>query len=164
MENASKALLMAAGVLIGILILSLAVYLFFNFASTSSELHKEIEINQINQFNAQFTQYEGKSDITFYDIITITNLARDNNEYKELTQDLDGNDYITIIVKKKSTIINNMERKTQSEINVLLENDLTAFKQKLEKSKDNVELTKYSCKAEISTITRRVKKVTFTEI
>ena len=33
MENASKALLMAAGVLIGVLILSLAVYLFENFGT-----------------------------------------------------------------------------------------------------------------------------------
>lgn len=31
MENASKALIMAGGVLIGILILSLAVYLFIDF-------------------------------------------------------------------------------------------------------------------------------------
>ena len=31
MENASKALLMAAGVLIGVMILSIAVYLFYTF-------------------------------------------------------------------------------------------------------------------------------------
>jgi len=36
MENASKALLMAAGVLIGLLVLSLMVYLFASFASTSA--------------------------------------------------------------------------------------------------------------------------------
>ena len=58
MENASKALIMAAGVLIGVLILSLAVYLFFDFASTSSELHEETRLNQVNEFNAQFTSYE----------------------------------------------------------------------------------------------------------
>ena len=44
MENASKALIMAAGVLIGILILSLAVYLFVSFGNTSRELHKQILI------------------------------------------------------------------------------------------------------------------------
>ena len=41
MENASKALLMAAEVLIGLLILSLAVYLFADFGSTSAEINKK---------------------------------------------------------------------------------------------------------------------------
>ena len=39
MENASKALLMAAGVLMGILIISLAVFLFVTFGATSAESH-----------------------------------------------------------------------------------------------------------------------------
>ena len=55
MENASKALLMAAGVLIGILILSLAVFLFANFGSASAEINRQNEIKRINEFNAQFT-------------------------------------------------------------------------------------------------------------
>ena len=80
MENASKALVMAAGVLIGIMILSLAVYLFATFGATSAEMHGQIEQDRINQFNAQFTSYEGKQDITIYDIITVVNLAKDNNE------------------------------------------------------------------------------------
>ena len=49
MENASKALLMAAGVLIGILILSLAVFLFTNFGSASAEINKQNEIKRINE-------------------------------------------------------------------------------------------------------------------
>ena len=51
MENASKALLMAAGVLIGVLILSLAVYLFANFGTASAEIHKQKDMNEINKFN-----------------------------------------------------------------------------------------------------------------
>ena len=38
MENASKALIMAAGVLIGVLILSLAVFLFLDFCPTSERI------------------------------------------------------------------------------------------------------------------------------
>ena len=51
MENASKALLMAAGVLIAVLILSLAVYLFMSFGSESAEFHKQMENDRLNQFN-----------------------------------------------------------------------------------------------------------------
>ena len=38
MENASKALLMAAGVLIGMMVLSLMVYLFISFGSSTKAI------------------------------------------------------------------------------------------------------------------------------
>ena len=60
MENASNALIMAAGVLIGILILSLAVYLFIDFGSTASEINSQITEQQISQANSKFTIYEGQ--------------------------------------------------------------------------------------------------------
>ena len=43
MENASKALIMAASVLIGIMILSLAVYLFATFGASSAQMHEQIQ-------------------------------------------------------------------------------------------------------------------------
>ena len=43
MENASNALIIAGGVLIGVLILSLAVYLFADFGSTSAEINKKTQ-------------------------------------------------------------------------------------------------------------------------
>lgn len=83
MENASKALIMAAGVLIGILILSLAVFLFIDFGATSKGIYEKIEERQLTQYNAQYTVYEGRSDITIYQIITLRNLAEENNKYYE---------------------------------------------------------------------------------
>ena len=71
MENASKALLMAAGVLIGVLILSLAIYLFVSFGQTSAEINEKNRKQQIVQFNSQYTVYLGRDDITIYDIRTI---------------------------------------------------------------------------------------------
>ena len=70
MENASKALIMAGGILIGILIISLGVYLFADFGTTSAEIHKENEQRQLTQFNTQFTVYE---------LISVINLAKENN-------------------------------------------------------------------------------------
>ena len=75
MENASKALIMAGGVLIGILILSLAVYLFIDFGGKASVIHDRITSNQLTQFNAQFNIYAGRIDVTIYQIITVANLA-----------------------------------------------------------------------------------------
>lgn len=80
MENASKALLMAGGVLIGILILTLAVYLFMSFGAQSEEMHNRMADHQLTEYNAQYTIYDGRSDITIYDIISLANLAYENNQ------------------------------------------------------------------------------------
>ena len=65
MENASKALIMAGGVLIGVLIISLAVYLFVSFGQTSAEINSQNAQKQISQFNSQFTSYEGNNQLQY---------------------------------------------------------------------------------------------------
>ena len=152
MENASKALLMAAGVLIGVLILSLAVYLFATFGATSSELHRQNDANRVNEFNAQFTSYEVKDDNTFYDIITLVNLAKNNNQYYELTTSEEGNYYISVNVNK-GTYINNLEKLSENKLNELLKSEI---------NEQNGELPTYQCKVTISPITGLVKYVDFT--
>lgn len=81
MENASKALLMAAGVLIGVLIISLAVYLFIDFGTTSAEVNQQNVNQQLVQFNSKFTSYEGREDLSIYDVITVGGYAQENNKY-----------------------------------------------------------------------------------
>lgn len=89
MENASKALVMAGGVLVGILILSLAVYLFVDFGTTSAQINEQNAQQQIVEFNSKFTSYQGYRDnsgkwqITIYDIITLAGYANENNKYYE---------------------------------------------------------------------------------
>lgn len=93
MENASKALIMAGGVLIGILIISLAVYLFTDFGSTSAQINAQNSQKQITEFNSKFTSYEEYKDkdgnwkITIYDIITLAGYAKENNQYYEDTSE-----------------------------------------------------------------------------
>ena len=103
MENASRALLMAAGVLIGILMLSLAVYLFATFGAESQELHEKTKHDQVLQFNAQFTIYSGRKDITIYDIISIANLAKETNNYYETFSDFTNNYKVTVAITGIST-------------------------------------------------------------
>ncbi|MCI8640893.1 MAG: hypothetical protein HFJ59_03355 [Clostridia bacterium] len=84
MENASKALLMVGGVLIGLLIISLAVYLFADFGATSAEINAKNVQKQINAFNSKFTVYQGYTgDITIYDIVSLATYANENNVYYE---------------------------------------------------------------------------------
>ena len=182
MENASKALLMAASVLIGVLILSLAVYLFTSFGSTSAELHKQQDEQRLEQFNTQFSSYEGKDGgITIYDVVTIANLATENNIYydfhKKNEATVTGNDnYISVRLKKKVGQAIQIERGSDANTNDvrkfynnLIQEDLAKVKNPGEQgstvstNEDEPDLALYDCKVEYSTVTGRVYKVICTE-
>ena len=87
MENASKALIMAGGILIGLLIISLAVYLFVDFGKTAADINDQNAAQQVTEFNSRFTKYESYKDdegnwkTTIYDIISLAGYAKENNEY-----------------------------------------------------------------------------------
>ena len=101
MENASKALLIAAGALIAILILTLAVYMFSSMSENAANMYKELEASEISRFNQQFLNYDGRGDedniynpLTIQDVATIVNLAI-NNEIlpkmaTEITVEING--------------------------------------------------------------------------
>ena len=78
MENASKALLMAAGVLIGILIISFMMLLLRKGGQMSSEYDNQLSDKELLKFNSQFEIYH-KADNSFFDVITVVNLAYDVN-------------------------------------------------------------------------------------
>ena len=79
MENASKALIMAAGILIGVLILSLGLYLYITFSQRVNETEEIITSHQLAQYNSQYTVFTGRTNITIHQIITIANKAHENN-------------------------------------------------------------------------------------
>lgn len=156
MENASKALLMAGGVLLGILILSLGVYLFTSFGGTSSQIHDNIEANQIAQFNSQFTKYVGNENVTIHDVVTMANLATENNKYYEFPKMGNmptGNDnYIAVLLdgaRIEYGYGDNQETIEQRYNNLILDavNAITSA---------SSELKKYDVQVELSEITKRV--------
>ncbi len=168
MENASKALLMAAGVLIGMLVISLAVYLFISFGSTSAEIHKQNEEQQIAQFNSQFVSYEEKR-CTIYDVVTVANLATENNIYYELNQPTKGKDnYISVEIQNASSagittvrqgkyIEGNPTNKV--EYNEIIQQDLLKMKKEIDTETKGTLLREYTIKASISPTTQRVYEV-----
>lgn len=58
MENASKALIIVASVLIGIMLLSFMVFMFKRFNSTAKDTDKRLEQREIDEINSKFTGYE----------------------------------------------------------------------------------------------------------
>lgn len=80
MENASKALIIAGGVLIAILLLTLFTYLFSKMANGTSKIYDMMEQSEIAEFNQKFLNYKGRNDLKIQDVVTIINLAKDGTE------------------------------------------------------------------------------------
>lgn len=80
MENASKALIIAGEILIGILILSLASYIIIQFGSFSKNLNTQISETAITEFNVHFTNYSGKANISAQNIVSVLNFANKSNQ------------------------------------------------------------------------------------
>ena len=100
MENASKALIMAGAVLIGIIILALMVYLFNAASSMRSAYSNNVNTTRMTEFNTKFTKYAitignyraNGNYVTIHDIISLANNADQFNDGLEP----DSYDYITI--------------------------------------------------------------------
>ena len=80
MENASKALLLAGGVLLMIIVLSLATLIFQRMGTQTSGFYQEMDETKINEFNQLFFNYHERTDLKIQDVVTIVNLAKDNNQ------------------------------------------------------------------------------------
>lgn len=156
MENASKALIMAASVLIGVVIISLTAYLFTYFGGSVNEMNQQIEEGQIQQFNNQFTSYEAKGkNLTVYDVVTVTNLARENNTYYGLTESSANNFYIEVRFNSQR-----IETFSENQLTNLLNQDLDVVKD--EKTGEEIrQLKRYACKVTLNPNTGRVNQIIF---
>lgn len=79
MENASKALLIAGGVLIAIIILSIALFLYSLYANRAKEYSQIMSTTELQKFNSKFETYVGRNDITAQEIVSVVNLAKEYN-------------------------------------------------------------------------------------
>lgn len=84
MENASKALLIAGGVLISILILTVGVYLYTAFSGQGKEYKTLISTIEIQKFNSDFEVFNGKTNVTPYEIATAVKLAEEYKGYIQI--------------------------------------------------------------------------------
>ena len=83
MENASKALIMAGGVMIALLIIGSLLLMFNNLSSYQDTNIKETRTAQIIEFNNQFETYN-RTDIRGSDLYSLLNKAADYNERKSI--------------------------------------------------------------------------------
>lgn len=170
MENATKAFLMIAGTLIGVLILSIGIYLFSIFGQYSKNAYQTMEENQITQFNNQFLKYYGYISRTYvdessgkektvqepikctaHDIVSLANLANQNNIENQLENETGWNEntnYIQILVGNNKNN-KNIEKWNQEK--------------KIDFIKDNMNKNYKCTEVHISNVTKRVCYMKFIE-
>jgi hypothetical protein len=153
MENASKALLIAGGVLIAILIIAMLVYSFGSISGYFEEKNSKEEIDQLTAFNAQYEAYNRKL-LRGTDVVSVLNKAISNNEkyeYKEYNYIIG----VEFIIKEtagnwkagKAYNITDYETMKQNE------NDFTELKRKI-----------FDCtEVEYNEVTGRIDYILFTE-
>ena len=160
MENAARALTMAAGVLIGIMIISIAVYLFTSLGNTSSEIYSKVEQTKIDKFNSQFLKYYRLDTCTAHDIVSIANLAKNSNEYYELEEGSGYNYYVNVSVK--GYIDSKGSKNEEDNFEKLDDAKYTEFIKNNSTNEEKSEIKYFTCtKISQSNITGRVYQIIF---
>ena len=95
MENASKALYMAAGILISFLILAILINVFKAGAKLNEDYDFKQSKEQLELFNSKFEIYDRKNN-NISDIISVINLAYSNNKSVDYDQVKSISIYINI--------------------------------------------------------------------
>ena len=86
MENLSRAITIAAGILIAMLIVSLIVFGFSRLTKYQNREAAEKNAEQINEFNNQFYAYDQKV-VTGYKMVSLAHLAIDVNKRKNRNEE-----------------------------------------------------------------------------
>ena len=103
MENASKALLIAGGVLIAILIVSVLVVTLNIVNSNQKTREKALATEQLAEFNQKYESYNKKA-LRGTDIITLKNMAK--SEGNAVTVKVtNGTEEIDVSIEKNKTAI-----------------------------------------------------------
>lgn len=97
MENVTKALLIAGGVLFAILVLTLLVIFYNRMSSYYTEQYDSKMVEQITEFNNKFENYNGKT-IRGSELISVMNKVID---YNRTYSDMKGAERVTLTIDLK---------------------------------------------------------------
>lgn len=76
MENATQAILIAGGILLAMLILSVGMSIFITQDKTADAITTKWDTVELNKYNESFVKYEGRTDVTAQDIVSLVNLSK----------------------------------------------------------------------------------------
>ncbi len=112
MENTSKALIIAGGILIVILVLTLFAYINTKMGSGTHNLYSRLEDHDITEFNQKFLNYDGNKNLKIQDVVTLINTANNANKNNNIGAQ------VSVLVNNASYL-----DKSTDELNKLLMNN-----------------------------------------
>lgn len=77
MENAAKALLIAGTILLAIIMVSVAIYLYSLYSNQADQYSETMSEIELEKFNSKFEVYIDRTDITAQEIVSVVNLAKE---------------------------------------------------------------------------------------
>ena len=80
MENASKALIMAAGIFMAITLLAIGVNLFVKYRNIAQTYDEVMTLQDVAKINKEFEKYVGRTDITIQEVVSAAQTANSINE------------------------------------------------------------------------------------
>lgn len=163
MENATKALLIAAGVLIAIMVISALVLMFNRISEVSQTEQDALVAKQLAEFNKEYEAFNRK-DLWGGDVISVMNKMLDNNNKYTIEEE----DNYMMDISVKFTIIDDFFNKKKEGTTYAT---LASFSQKFnEAQRTGDQLTELKRKlfkcvgVDYNEETGRVKKMYFEEV
>lgn len=155
MENASNALMMAGGVLIGILLLSVLVVAFNGAADLAKSYDDSVSTTSLQAFNDNFEKYS-LAPVDIQTIITMTHFAKDYNTRNNLVKG--DSIYISVVCDRKA-----LEEKTDEELIQYMQENTFAIDD--QGNEDPTQFQQFICKSiEYNEGTGTVTKITFEKV
>lgn len=114
MENASRALVIAGGVLLSLIIIGVVVFAYRGITSLQKEKDISLSNEQVSKINEQIEKYTKKSVIYGSEVLSICNAIED---YSRKYPESEGYQMITAKIKIKANGANNVELFFKDEYN-----------------------------------------------
>ncbi len=100
MENAAKGLLIAGGMLLAVIVISIFIYGYTNITHLAEADKNEQLLKEIQEYNQPYLAYN-KSAMYGTDVISILNLALSNNKLNNVQNSHDDQLYVNVSFKLK---------------------------------------------------------------
>lgn len=131
MDNAVNALLIAGGVLIAIIVLTIGTYLVGKLGGTAESYTTQLDQVALQKYNSNFEIYNGRNDITAQEVVTAVSIARQKQQGTTIIVKTDITENVTEMSNSdfeewKTTFLNNNILKyTGDPDNIISENLFT---------------------------------------
>lgn len=87
MENAAKALMIAGGILLAMLAISVGVYTITEFSGTADEYTETVSNIETRKYNSDFEIFIGRNNVTAQEIMTIVGVSNQKGRYTKIYVD-----------------------------------------------------------------------------